>query len=162
MGFGKTFPHDLGAVEDAAEAIQEGHSFFVREMQDLGYIPEGVLNWIALMGWGVPEDDVMTLDQMIERFDIDGLTPSPAGINYAKLDHFNGAHIRLLPTDELAARIRPFFLRAGYQVDAPTLLAITPPIVARSAEAGSGPYCNANFAAALFRFERMTPGSTMA
>ncbi len=46
------------------------------------------------MGWGVPEDDVMTLDDMIARFDIHNLTPSPAAINFAKLDHFNATHIR--------------------------------------------------------------------
>ncbi len=116
---------------EAAEAMKDGHSIFVKDMQDLGYTPEGVLNWIALMGWGVAEDDVLTLDQMIERFDVDRLTPSPAGVNFAKLDHFNGAHIRLLPTDELAARIKPFYLQAGYRVDDPTLLAITPLIQER-------------------------------
>ena len=39
---------------------------FSWDMKDLGYTPEGVLNWIALMGWGVAEDDVMTLDQMVD------------------------------------------------------------------------------------------------
>jgi glutamyl-tRNA synthetase len=68
----------------------------------------------------------MSLDQMVERFDVDRLTPSPAGINFAKLDHFNGTHIRLLPTEELAARIKPFYLQAGYRVDDTTLLTITP------------------------------------
>ena len=116
---------------EAAEALKDGHSIFVKDMQDLGYTPEGVLNWIALMGWGVAEDEVLTLDQMIERFDVDRLTPSPAGINFAKLDHFNGAHIRLLPTDELAARIKPFYQRAGYRVNDSTLLAITPLIQER-------------------------------
>jgi len=116
---------------EAAEALKDGHSIFVKDMQDLGYTPEGVLNWIALMGWGVAEDEVLTLDQMIERFDVDRLTPSPAGINFAKLDHFNGAHIRLLPTDELAARIKSFYLRAGYPVDDSTLLAIVPLIQER-------------------------------
>ncbi len=111
---------------EGAEALKDGHSIFVKDLEQLGYIPEGVLNWIALMGWGVAEDDVMSLEQMIERFDVDHLTPSPAGVNFAKLDHFNGAHIRLLPTEELAARIKPFYLRAGYSVDEPTLLAITP------------------------------------
>ena len=82
-------------------------------MRELGYIPEGVNNWIALMGWGVAEDDVMTLDQMVERFSIDSLTPSPAAINFQKLDHFNGAHIRLLTTDDLARRIKPYFIDAG-------------------------------------------------
>ncbi len=116
---------------EAAEALKDGHSIFVKDMKDLGYTPEGVLNWIALMGWGVAEDDVMTLDQMIERFDVDRLTPSPAGVNFAKLDHFNGAHIRLLPIEELAARLKPFYLQAGYRVDDSTLLAITPLIQER-------------------------------
>ena len=92
----------------------------------MGYIPEGVLNWIALMGWGVPEGDVLTLDDMIARFDIDNLTPSPAFINFAKLDHFNATHIRLLKTDDLAARIKPYFIREGLDVDDDTLLKIVP------------------------------------
>lgn len=111
---------------EAADAIKDGHSIFIKDLPALGYIPEGVLNWIALMGWGVPEDDVMTLDEMIARFDVDKLTPSPAAINFDKLDHFNGTHIRLLPTEDLAARLKPFFTRAGYRVDDATLLAITP------------------------------------
>ena len=111
---------------EAAEAIQDGHSIFVGDLQGLGYIPEGVLNWIALMGWGVSEGDVLTLDDMIARFDIHNLTPSPAAINFAKLDHFNATHIRLLRTDDLAARIKPYFLREGIAVDDAKLLKIIP------------------------------------
>jgi glutamyl-tRNA synthetase len=111
---------------DTAAAMKDGHSIFVEDMQGLGYIPEGVLNWIALMGWGVAEDDVLTLDQMIERFSIDNLTPSPAAINYQKLDHFNGTHIRLLTTEDLAARIKPYFINAGYEVANDELLKIAP------------------------------------
>ncbi|HEY5269803.1 MAG TPA: glutamate--tRNA ligase [Anaerolineales bacterium] len=111
---------------EAAEAIQDGYSIFVGDMQGLGYIPEGVLNWIALMGWGVSEGDVLTLDDMIARFDIHNLTPSPAAINFAKLDHFNATHIRLLRTEDLAARIKPYFLREGLAVDDAKLLKIIP------------------------------------
>lgn len=111
---------------EAIEAIKDGHSIFVSDLQHLGYIPEGVLNWIALMGWGVPEGDVLSLDDMITRFDIHNLTPSPAAINFAKLDHFNATHIRLLPTDDLAARIKPFFLHEGIEVDDAILLKIVP------------------------------------
>ena len=111
---------------ETAEAMKDGHSIFIKDMQSLGYTPEGVLNWIALMGWGVAEDDIMSLENMIERFDVDKLTPSPAGINFAKLDHFNGAHIRLLSPEDLAARIKPFYLQAGYRVDDSTLMAIIP------------------------------------
>ena len=111
---------------DAEHAMKDGYSVFIKDMEDLGFIPEGVLNWMALMGWGVPEDDVMSLDEMVERFSIDSLTPSPAAINFTKLDHFNGTHIRLLPDAELAARIKPFFIKAGYSVNDDLLLKIVP------------------------------------
>jgi glutamyl-tRNA synthetase len=111
---------------DKTLAMQDGYSVFIKDMSELGFTPEGVNNWIALMGWGVPEDDVMTLDQMVERFSIDSLTPSPAAINFQKLDHFNGAHIRLLTTEDLARRIKPFFINAGLNVDDDKLLKVTP------------------------------------
>ena len=111
---------------DTAAAMKDRYSIFVDDLKGLGYTPEGVLNWIALMGWGVAEDDVMTLAQMVERFSIDSLTPSPAAINFQKLDHFNGAHIRLLTTEDLARRIKPYFIDAGLEVDNDTLLKVTP------------------------------------
>ena len=111
---------------DNAPAMKDGYSIFVDELRGLGYIPEGVLNWIALMGWGVAEDEVMTLEQMVRRFSIDNLTPSPAAINFQKLDHFNGAHIRLLTAEDLARRIKPYFIDAGLEVDNETLLKVTP------------------------------------
>ncbi|HEX5838243.1 MAG TPA: glutamate--tRNA ligase [Anaerolineales bacterium] len=111
---------------DSAAAMQDGHSIFVDDLKGLGYTPEGVLNWIALMGWGVAEDDVMTLGQMTERFSIDNLTPSPAAINFQKLDHFNGTHIRLLTTEDLAGRIKPYLTGAGLEVQNETLLKVTP------------------------------------
>jgi glutamyl-tRNA synthetase len=111
---------------ESAQAFQDGHSFFVTDMKDLGYIPEGVLNWIALMGWGVAEDDVMSLDEMVGRFNIDSLTPSPAAVNYQRLDHFNGTHIRLLTNEDLSARIKPYFTARGLEVPYDTLLKVTP------------------------------------
>src|SRR6266496_3134880 len=111
---------------EKAEAMKDGHSIFVADMKDLGYIPEGVLNWIALMGWGVAEDEVMSLNDMIERFNIDNLTPSPAAINFQKLDHFNGTHIRLLTTEDLARRIKPYFTDTGLVVNDDRLLKVTP------------------------------------
>jgi glutamyl-tRNA synthetase len=111
---------------DADIAMKDGYSVFIKDMKDLGFIPEGVLNWIALMGWGVAEDDVLSVQDMIERFGLEHLTASPAAINFAKLDHFNGTHIRLLPDDELAARIKPIFEKDHLQVDEAKLLKIVP------------------------------------
>jgi len=111
---------------EAAVAIKDGYSIFIKDMQDLGFTPEGVLNWSALMGWGVAEDDVMTVPQMLERFTIDSLTPSPAAINFQKLDHFNATHIRLFTTQDLAARLKPYFIREGLNVKDDVLLQMIP------------------------------------
>lgn len=111
---------------ETAQAMKDGYSIFIKDMQDLGFTPEGVLNWSALMGWGVAEDDVMTVEQMVERFTIDSLTPSPAAINFQKLDHFNATHIRLLTTEDLAARLKPYFTREGLDVNGEVLLKIIP------------------------------------
>jgi glutamyl-tRNA synthetase len=111
---------------DATDAIKDGYSVFVKDMHELGFIPEGILNWIALMGWGVAEDDVLGMQDMIARFDLDHLTASPAAINFAKLDHFNATHIRLLTDADLAMRIRPYFVRAGLPVQDDTLLKLAP------------------------------------
>jgi len=111
---------------ETVEVVRDGHSIFIKDMRDLGFTPEGLLNWMALMGWGVPEDDIMTLGQMVERFDLAHLNPSPAAINFAKLDHFNGVHIRALAGPDLAARLKPHFTTAGYVVDDELLLKVVP------------------------------------
>ena len=111
---------------ETAAAIKDGYSIFIKDMQELGFTPEGVLNWCALMGWGVAEDDVMTVSQMVDRFTIDSLTPSPAAINFQKLDHFNATHIRLLTTEELAARLKPYFTREGLVIRDDVLLKVIP------------------------------------
>lgn len=116
---------------EAADALKDGYSIFVKDLRELGYIPEGVLNWIVLMGWGVAEGDVLTLPEMIEKFDTHHLNPSPAAINFTKLDHFAGTHIRRLSDEDLAGRIRPFFEAAGYTVREDILLRLTPLIKER-------------------------------
>jgi glutamyl-tRNA synthetase len=111
---------------EASDAIKDGYSIFIKDLQDLGFMPEGVLNWIVLMGWGVAEGDVMTIKDMIRKFDLEHLNPSPAAINFTKLDHFNGTHIRLLTDEDLAARIKPFFLKSDLLVDDAKLQKIVP------------------------------------
>jgi glutamyl-tRNA synthetase len=103
---------------DSARATAEGHSIYIRDLKEMGYIPEGVLNWIALMGASFDEaQDVFTLEEMVQRFDLNHLNPSPAAVNFEKADHFNGTHIRRLTVDDLAGRLKPVFEKAGYKVE---------------------------------------------
>ena len=111
---------------DAAEALDTGYSIFVTDLKKLGYVPEGVLNWLLLMGWGIAEGEFMSLDEMVQHFDISKVNPSPAAIDFAKLDFFSGAHIRQLDQINLANRVKPYFENAGFKVDDDLLLRIIP------------------------------------
>jgi glutamyl-tRNA synthetase len=112
---------------ESADLLKDGHSIFIKDLEDLGYIPEGVVNWIALMGWSYDDrTEFFTLPELVEKFSLEKLNPSPAAINFTKLDHFNGLHIRALDADDLAQRLRPFFVQAGYTVDDDLLRRIVP------------------------------------
>ena len=117
---------------ETSSLLDDGYSIFVEDLEELGYLPEAVVNWIALMGWSYDDKtEFFSLDDLVEKFSLDHLNPSPAAINFSKLDHFNGLHIRSLTVPDLASRIKPFFLKAGYPVDDKKLEEITPLIQER-------------------------------
>jgi len=117
---------------EATDLVKSGHSIFVKDLQELGYTPEGVVNWVALMGWSYDDHtEFFTMEELIEKFSLEHLTPSPAAINFTKLDHFNGLHIRALPLDELASRLKVYFEKAGLAADDATLRKIAPIIQER-------------------------------
>lgn len=117
---------------EAQAAMSEGHSIFPTDLMRMGYVPEAVVNWIALMGWSYDDHtEFFTMKDLIEKFSIDRLNPSPAAINFSKLDHFNGLHIRSFTHGDLAQRVKPFFEEAGYTVDDESLLKIIPLIQER-------------------------------
>lgn len=79
-----------------------------------GFLPEGLLNYLALLGWSIAADrDVFTLDEMVEAFDIGDVNPNPARFDIKKADAINAAHMRLLPLDEMTERVLPFLQEAG-------------------------------------------------
>jgi glutamyl-tRNA synthetase len=112
---------------ESSTVIQDGHSIFIKDLEALGYIPEGVVNWIALMGWSYDDrTEYFSLDDLIEKFNLNHLNPSPAAINFTKLDHFNGTHIRNLTREDLAYRLVPYISKSEYQFNETTLSQIIP------------------------------------
>jgi glutamyl-tRNA synthetase len=112
---------------ESAELMQSGYSIFVKDLQELGYLPEAVVNWSALMGWSYDDHtEFFSLPELVEKFSLDKLNPSPAAINFTKFDHFNGLHIRHLQAADLARRVKPFFEAAGYKVDEERLMKVVP------------------------------------
>lgn len=78
----------------------------VLEYRDAGYLPEAVVNFIAFLGWSPgTTEDILTMEQLVERFSIEKIQPSPAMANLERLDWLNGQFIRRLEPSELARRI---------------------------------------------------------
>jgi glutamyl-tRNA synthetase len=101
----------------------------VDEFRKDGYLPEALLNFLALLGWAPDgETTIMSRDQLVERFTLERVSPSPAQFDYAKLDWMNGVYLRELPPHEFAHRLVLWLGENGYAWDA-ELVARTAPLV---------------------------------
>jgi len=89
--------------------------------RDRGFIPEGLLNYLSLLGWGISsERDIFTLTELAEHFDVANVNPNPARFDQKKADAINAAHIRLLDIDDFAGRLVPYLQSAGVLGHEPT------------------------------------------
>lgn len=111
----------------------QAHLFMYR---DQGFLPEGLLNYLALLGWAIAADrDVFTLEEMVEAFDIADVNPNPARFDLKKANAINGDHLRMLSVEEVTRRVLPFLKEAGvvgdpvHDADA-QLLELAMPLVA--------------------------------
>ena len=85
------------------------------EYRERGFLPEGLLNYLALLGWSIADDrDVFTLEEMVAAFDIRRVNANAAKFDHKKCEAINSAHIRMLPTEDLAEQITPFLQAAHY------------------------------------------------
>jgi len=94
----------------------------VLEFKKQGYLPEAMVNFLARTGWSYDDKtEVFSEQELKERFDLPGISSSPARFSYEKLEWLNGYYIRQLAPDDLAERLLPFLKKAGFKAD----LAIT-------------------------------------
>ncbi|KAA0024231.1 glutamate--tRNA ligase [Antrihabitans cavernicola] len=83
--------------------------------RDRGFIPEGLLNYLALLGWGISDDhDVFSLQDMVDAFDIGTVNSNPARFDQKKADAINAEHIRLLEAADFAARLKAYLIEHGH------------------------------------------------
>uniref|UniRef100_UPI0037C4FEFF glutamate--tRNA ligase n=1 Tax=Nocardioides terrisoli TaxID=3388267 RepID=UPI0037C4FEFF len=86
--------------------------------RDDGFLPEGLLNYLALLGWSIAADrDVFSLDEMVAAFEIADVNPNPARFDLKKAEAINAAHMRLLSSEEMTERVTPYLQRAGILSD---------------------------------------------
>lgn len=82
--------------------------------RDRGFLPEGLLNYLALLGWSISADrDIFTLEEMVRAFDISDVNPNPARFDLKKAEAINADHLRLLSLDDLTHRVLPHLKAAG-------------------------------------------------
>jgi len=83
------------------------------DYRQAGYLPEALMNFLALLGWSLDEKtEILSRDELVRHFSIERIGKTPAIFNIEKLDWMNGVYIRGLSVDDLAARVTPF-LEAG-------------------------------------------------
>jgi glutamyl-tRNA synthetase len=90
----------------------------VEAFREQGYIPEAFVNFMALLGWSYDDrTEVMSRDELVERFTLERVGKSPAVFDYEKLSHLNGLYLRGLSPEEYADRLVAYLRERGYEWD---------------------------------------------
>lgn len=102
--------------EDRQKLSKRHGATRVGEYKERGFLPEAMNNFLALLGWSAPDGrEIMSLEEMISRFDGERLHAAAAVFDEVKLKWFNASHLRALPSETLWARLHPFFVREGLE-----------------------------------------------
>jgi glutamyl-tRNA synthetase len=118
---------------DKAKLSKRHGADSVLEYRLKGYLPDAVVNFLALLGWSLDDHtEIIDRETLIKHFDVDRLLPNPAVFNAEKLLWMNGMYIRQLSDEGLAEATKPYLEDAlGKQVEHATLLRIIPLIKER-------------------------------
>ncbi len=138
--------HVLGA--DGKSLSKRHGSVTVDEFRHAGYYAPALMNFLALLGWSYDDKTtIMSPDELIERFSLDRIVPSPATFDYEKLDWLNGMHLRALSPDEYADELVKFLRDEGYDWDESLVRRAAPIVQEKIERFGQFP----DFAGFLFR-----------
>ena len=125
----------------------------VEDFRDQGYLPEALVNYLALLGWSYDDHtEIMSRDELVERFTLDRVGTSAATFDYKKLEWLNGMYLRALAPDEYADRLVAFLREQGYEWDEELIRKAAPLVQEKIATLGEFP------AFAGFLFARVEPG----
>ena len=120
------FGHTPTVLGSDGEKLSKRHGATgLNEYAANGYMPETIVNGLARLGWSHGNDEIFSPQQLVEWFNLESLTPSPARFDAEKFEWLNGEHIKRLPVDALAKRLQPFLVAEGYELAAgPSVLAV--------------------------------------
>jgi glutamyl-tRNA synthetase len=111
------YAHLSMILGDDGQKLSKRHgAVSVMEYPANGYVREAVLNYLARLGWSHGDDEVFSIEQFCQWFDLDHITPSAAQFNTEKLNWLNHEYIKKKTGDELANLLAPFMAKAGIDV----------------------------------------------
>jgi glutamyl-tRNA synthetase len=112
----------------------------VEEFRNQGFIPEALVNYLALLGWSYDDHtELMSREELIERFSLERVGKSAATFDYEKLTHLNGVYLRALPPHEYADRLVAFLREQGYEWDEELIRKTAPLVQEKIATLGEFP-----------------------
>ena len=124
----------------------------VEDFRAQGYLPEALVNYLALLGWSYDDHtEIMSRDELVERFTLDRVGTSAATFDYRKLEWLNGMYLRALSPDEYADRLVAYLREQGYEWDEELIRKAAPLVQEKIATLGEFP------AFAGFLFARVEP-----
>jgi glutamyl-tRNA synthetase len=124
----------------------------VEEFREQGYLPEALVNFLALLGWSYDDKTtVMSREELMERFTLERVGASPSVFDFTKLDWLNGVYLRTLPPEEYADRLVAYLREQGYEWDEGLIRKVAPLVQEKIATLGDFP------AFAGFFFARAEP-----
>jgi glutamyl-tRNA synthetase len=119
----------------------------VDELREQGYYAPALLNFLALLGWAPDgETTIMSREELVERFSLEHVSPSPSQFDYDKLDWMNGVYLRALPVGDYADVLVAYLRDQGYDWDEQLIRAAAPLVQEKIAKLGEFP----EFAGFLF------------
>ena len=90
--------------------------------RERGFLPEGLVNYLALLGWSIAEDrDIFSSAELVEAFDVTRVSANPARFDLKKAEAINATHLRALPVEEFSGQVVPYLAEAGLVTDPPTV-----------------------------------------
>ncbi|MGI8606452.1 MAG: glutamate--tRNA ligase [Gaiellaceae bacterium] len=124
----------------------------VAEFRAAGYVPSALVNYLALLGWSYDDrTEIMSREELVERFSLERVGSSPAIFDYAKLEHLNGVYLRALPAGEYADSLAAYLRELGFEGDEARIRAAAPLVQEKMTTLGAFP------AFAGFLFHRVEP-----
>jgi glutamyl-tRNA synthetase len=91
---------------DGAKLSKRHGATSVFEFREQGYLPEALLNYLVRLGWGHGDAEILSVEEMIALFDLDGVGRAPSRMDYAKLGHVNGVWLRRADNARLVAEVQ--------------------------------------------------------